>query len=133
MLGDGLAFGQGVSNEQTLASVLGAELDRRGQPNDVLALAVPGLSPAQSVAALAKRRRGEPAVQRFAGAAGRALRIHDAGTIRAWAELMDAMSFGGRRYGEDLAALPEAPGLDSRSHTSALEVARKAAATSQEG
>jgi len=55
VLGDGLAFGQGVSNEQTLASVLGAELDRRGQPNDVLALAVPGLSPAQSVAALARR------------------------------------------------------------------------------
>lgn len=55
VLGDGLAFGQGVSNDETLTTHLSAELDRRGHPNEMLSLAVPGLSPAQSVAALSRR------------------------------------------------------------------------------
>ncbi len=52
VLGDGLVFGQGVDDDETLVSRLGQELTSRGHPADVFNYGVPGLSPVQAVATL---------------------------------------------------------------------------------
>jgi|GEM_PF-4073754 len=55
VLGDGLVFGHGVDDDETLSARIGDELGLRGHANDVLSFGVPGLSPAQSVAAFEQR------------------------------------------------------------------------------
>lgn len=50
VLGDGLVFGQGVDDDETLVGRLGQELASRGHPADVFNYGVPGLSPVQAVA-----------------------------------------------------------------------------------
>ncbi|MCO4771073.1 MAG: hypothetical protein KDA24_13645 [Deltaproteobacteria bacterium] len=57
VLGDGLVFGHGVDDDETLASRLSQGLAARGHANDMLSLGVPGLSPAQSVATFERRVR----------------------------------------------------------------------------
>lgn len=52
VIGDGLTFGQGVADDQTLAHHVEQELNRRGYRTQVLNLAVPGTSPPQAVARL---------------------------------------------------------------------------------
>jgi hypothetical protein len=58
VLGDGLVFGQGVADDETLGAAIGAALATRGHPSDVLSFGVPGISPAQSVATFAARVAG---------------------------------------------------------------------------
>ena len=52
VIGDGLTFGQGVGDNETLAHHVQQEMDRRGHSTQVLNLAVPGTSPPQAVARL---------------------------------------------------------------------------------
>ncbi len=52
VIGDGLTFGQGVGDNETLAHHVQREMDRRGHSIQALNLAVPGTSPPQAVARL---------------------------------------------------------------------------------
>ncbi len=52
VIGDGLTFGQGVNDNETLPWFMQEELVRRGHSVQVLNLAVPGTSPPQAVARL---------------------------------------------------------------------------------